>query len=483
MIRIALAALSILSIAHAQLREVWATSFDYNGYTEFYATDGAVSSNGDIYLCGTNHSGAVSFIASFSAIGDQQWFSPFNFGSIEMIHSVLLLNDDQLYAAGAYGVQATGLDETFIAKLDPFGYINRFYSERTNNSSVHIEEFCDGQIALMAKGFGARRSLNILFSPTLSIHRRSVVEWPLGESILPGSGGKTAPCDRVYQSTSVLLSNDRSGGRFYALDDQLNELYRLNLTPGALDGGVTQGLTTLAPDKPVVGFYSYYGAGYRQHVRSIGPSGETLWQTDFESIYPEAVSMNLWNDPNGYILGGRFEVFGGPMTFLLDPNDGRFLEGLYWTMPPGFNSMNLYWTVWDERGARYRLGQAFNRRDTGQMRDIHFLILKLDRNFRPVWQRWIRYDDAILGWSTYWNGHLIIAGTNHPRPPLVKLKILPVFSEGDVNGDECIDDADLAKLLEGYGTTNPSLDLNADGIVDATDLKELLHNFGFGCEG
>ena len=54
---------------------------------------------------------------------------------------------------------------------------------------------------------------------------------------------------------------------------------------------------------------------------------------------------------------------------------------------------------------------------------------------------------------------------------------------GDVNGDGCVDDADLLAVLFAFGNTGSGLpeDLNGDGIVDDADLLEVLFNFGSGC--
>lgn len=53
---------------------------------------------------------------------------------------------------------------------------------------------------------------------------------------------------------------------------------------------------------------------------------------------------------------------------------------------------------------------------------------------------------------------------------------------GDVNGDGCVDDADLLAVLFAFGGPgSEGEDLNGDGIVDDADLLEVLFNFGNGC--
>jgi hypothetical protein len=54
-------------------------------------------------------------------------------------------------------------------------------------------------------------------------------------------------------------------------------------------------------------------------------------------------------------------------------------------------------------------------------------------------------------------------------------------TEGDVNGDGCVDDADLLAVLFNFGGDDPDADLNNDGIVDDADLLLVLFNFGNGC--
>jgi hypothetical protein len=64
-----------------------------------------------------------------------------------------------------------------------------------------------------------------------------------------------------------------------------------------------------------------------------------------------------------------------------------------------------------------------------------------------------------------------------------RLRISQADSEGDVNGDCCVDDSDLLAVLFAFGQTGAGLpeDLNNDGTVDDADLLLVLFNFGNGC--
>ncbi|BCW96446.1 MAG: matrixin family metalloprotease [Fimbriimonadales bacterium] len=52
---------------------------------------------------------------------------------------------------------------------------------------------------------------------------------------------------------------------------------------------------------------------------------------------------------------------------------------------------------------------------------------------------------------------------------------------GDVDGNGCVDDADLLQVLFAFGSNSPATDLNGDGTVDDADLLRVLFNFGSGC--
>lgn len=54
----------------------------------------------------------------------------------------------------------------------------------------------------------------------------------------------------------------------------------------------------------------------------------------------------------------------------------------------------------------------------------------------------------------------------------------PDPSQGDVNLDGLVDDADLLAVLFAFGSNDPSTDVNGDGVVDDADLLTVLFNFG-----
>ncbi|BCW95271.1 MAG: hypothetical protein WHS44_00970 [Fimbriimonadales bacterium] len=56
-----------------------------------------------------------------------------------------------------------------------------------------------------------------------------------------------------------------------------------------------------------------------------------------------------------------------------------------------------------------------------------------------------------------------------------------IVTSPDVDGNGCVDDADLLAVLFDFGGSGGAADVNCDGVVDDADLLEVLFNFGNGC--
>ncbi|MCS7190314.1 MAG: hypothetical protein NZ843_01785, partial [Fimbriimonadales bacterium] len=83
----------------------------------------------------------------------------------------------------------------------------------------------------------------------------------------------------------------------------------------------------------------------------------------------------------------------------------------------------------------------------------------------------------------FYIGYRETLGNNAQRinPVRVDNVCLYIPVEGDVNGDGCVDDADLLQVLFNFGGSNAEADVNSDGVVDDADLLIVLFNFGSGC--
>lgn len=100
------------------------------------------------------------------------------------------------------------------------------------------------------------------------------------------------------------------------------------------------------------------------------------------------------------------------------------------------------------------------------------------------------YPNGTVSWTTrpclgdYAGGYALALDPNATAYPAVYItssftaKILQ--SPADVNGDNCVDDADLLEILLQFGRFLPcsAYDLNGDGVVDDADLLIVLLNFG-----
>lgn len=85
------------------------------------------------------------------------------------------------------------------------------------------------------------------------------------------------------------------------------------------------------------------------------------------------------------------------------------------------------------------------------------------------------------------DGRYIVGGgynATRQRYEAFLLDTLCTAHNGDVNGDGCVDDADLLAVLFAFGQSGSCLgrvDVNCDGTVDDADLLIVLFNFGSGC--
>jgi len=82
------------------------------------------------------------------------------------------------------------------------------------------------------------------------------------------------------------------------------------------------------------------------------------------------------------------------------------------------------------------------------------------------------------------------SGSNYSTRGTLRYDLIEILGEeassgpeGDVNGDGCVDDADLLAVLFAFGNTGSNLpeDVTRDGTVDDADLLVVLFNFGAGC--
>lgn len=81
------------------------------------------------------------------------------------------------------------------------------------------------------------------------------------------------------------------------------------------------------------------------------------------------------------------------------------------------------------------------------------------------------------------NGRYIVGKGFNAATGRMEGYLLDTGIMGDIDGNGCVDDADLLSVLFNFGQTGSNLpeDVNGDSIVDDADLLTVLLNFGNGC--
>jgi probable HAF family extracellular repeat protein len=133
-----------------------------------------------------------------------------------------------------------------------------------------------------------------------------------------------------------------------------------------------------------------------------------------------------------------------------------------------------------------QLGTAWRYTDEDGMEDLNDTYAHL---LRGVFDG----NDARLfeARATSWDGRYIVGSATSTGGGPVYGFWLDTWREGDTNGDGCVDDADLLRVLFAFGTVGTAEspwdiplrheDINHDGIVDDADLLLVLFNFASGC--
>jgi hypothetical protein len=80
-------------------------------------------------------------------------------------------------------------------------------------------------------------------------------------------------------------------------------------------------------------------------------------------------------------------------------------------------------------------------------------------------------------------GSLVFEGQGFPTPYYRRVVAVRYAPNGDLDGNGCVDDADLLQVLFAFGQQGADLaaDLNGDATVDDADLLQVLFAFGEGC--
>jgi probable HAF family extracellular repeat protein len=120
---------------------------------------------------------------------------------------------------------------------------------------------------------------------------------------------------------------------------------------------------------------------------------------------------------------------------------------------------------------------AFRWTASGGMEDLNTTYASLLTNGSRL-----REARAISPDGRYIVGYGWNAATNRTEAFLLDTRC--TAHNGDVDGNGCVNDADLLAVLFAFGQTDSTLgreDTNCDGTVDDADLLQVLFHFGSGC--
>jgi uncharacterized delta-60 repeat protein len=239
-----------------------------------------------------------------------------------------------------------------------------------------------------------------------------------------------------------------------------------------------------------------YVAGYEPNLRLLllkySPSGQLIWQ----SAYPVGGTATprigvLALDGHGSLAVAM--MADREAVILKYTLDGHLVWEQRYTGLPGSENYP-HAMAFDNVGNLYLTLSSFvqgaNAPPNG---DWH--TLKYTPDGRQAWvitfDGELEYDeDAPTDLLVDRTGNVYVVGSAYLFPGdsryatqdivLIKYRQTPA---GDVDGDGCVDDADLLAVLGDFGRQETGLatDLNRDGIVDDADLLLVMFDFGSGC--
>lgn len=195
-----------------------------------------------------------------------------------------------------------------------------------------------------------------------------------------------------------------------------------------------------------------------------------------EDDHTPAPGVNCWITGNGTVGGaaGAADVDGGVTTLLspafdMSSMDEPSIEAWVWYSnnlggAPNEDSMPI--EISNNGGTSWTLIENYNA-NNGAWTKKSWRVRDYVTPSANVQMRFIARDLN--------TGSLVEAGVDD-------FKVIDVDCSaavpGDLNGDGVVNAADLALLLNAWGSTNPAADLNDDGIVNGVDLGILLNAWG-----
>ncbi len=225
-----------------------------------------------------------------------------------------------------------------------------------------------------------------------------------------------------------------------------------------------------ATGREMVGIYGFFTACHWREGEGLRLFWEPFTEADCVSADGTIVAgIFVASNPRRFCYGRwfvdeeRVECADTPprVWFVVDMSaDGRVIPGAYNIAPrdPEAEEVDLRAFLWEEGRGWVDLTEAY---------------------------RWL-FGEATVDYATYISAdgrYMIVNILTPPLPEGYRLGTKAIFDRfgihGDVTGDDCVDDADLLRVLFAFGREGwrPE-DLNLDRVVDEEDLLMVLSRFG-----
>ena len=226
----------------------------------------------------------------------------------------------------------------------------------------------------------------------------------------------------------------------------------------------------------LMGLYGEYGE-LRPVMLALSPEGQVRWLTELPvggSVYFDLANNQLLvlsqdSYPNERIVLHRFDADTGELI------DGRILhetDRVVDSVQVALDERFLYLAVHEGHMERYC---------DPEYCDDYFVLdeLVLTRFTLQGAPRARMSLNHYIGQMAAVQGNLWLFAYSW----IGCYKLLAVRADGDIDGNGCVDDSDLLKVLFAFGQTGTGLpeDINEDGMVNDLDLMEVLFSFGLGC--
>ncbi len=250
-------------------------------------------------------------------------------------------------------------------------------------------------------------------------------------------------------------------------------------------------------DVPSVGFArfaeNFAQSGFWVALQSEGATNENIVLLRLSAVYGLVWGYRYINSPH--------DNFAESITVDTQGNTHLLVRTNLWPGEP-FERITLNWLQFSPNGTLLRatpvevgrspldlspLRGILRLNEAGQLFvlvDNPSYLARLQANGQPVWT----FNPDLIARELFieQGGSLVAVGEKFIQAPntyrtIPRPTVVQYTPSGDVNGDGCVDDADLLTVLFGFGSNAPNADVNADGVVDDADLLIVLFNFGSGC--